>query len=69
MVRPRPVGDEVLILKTLGELGEADPIKIGRKIDRPTPHVEYLCRYMLGHGYLMRVGRRYRLSPSGAEEL
>ena len=58
-----------MILKALGELGEADPIKIGRQIDRATPHVEYLCRYMLGRGYLTRVGRRYRLSPSGAGEL
>lgn len=58
-----------MILKALGELREADPIKLGRKIDRTTPHVEYLCRYMRGHGYLEKVGRRYRLSPLGEEEL
>lgn len=69
MTRPRPVGDEVLIIKTLGELKEADPVKIGRKIERTTPHVEYLCRYMRGHGYLEKIGRRYRLTPDGEMEL
>lgn len=69
MALPRPIGDEVLILKALGELREADPIKIGHKIDRTGAHVEYLCRYMRGHGYLEKIGRRYRLTPAGEEEL
>ena len=69
MARPRPIGDEVLIIKALGDLLEADPIKIGRKIDRTTPHVEYLCRYMRGHGYLAKIGRRYILTPEGEKEL
>lgn len=69
MARPRPIGDEVLILKVLENLGAADPITLGRKLDRTSAHIDYLCRYMAKYGYVEKVGRRYRLTPQGEQEL
>ena len=69
MARPRPIGDEVLILKALAEISEADPITLGRKLDRTSAHIDYLCRYMAKYGYVEKVGRRYCLTSQGEQEL
>ncbi len=66
----RPTANELKILLTLKEIGEAEPMRVGSRIGMGSSMTDYLCRYLTTHGLLQKSGRkRYKLAPAGQKGL
>jgi len=66
----RPTANELKILLTLKEIGEAEPMRVGSRIGMGSSMTDYLCRYLATHGLLQKSGRkRYKLAPAGQKAL
>jgi len=66
----RPTANELKILLTLKEIGEAEPMRVGSRIGMGSSMTDYLCRYLTTHGLLQKSGRkRYKLAPAGQKAL
>lgn len=56
------IGTEQEILMVVEELQEASGAEISRKIGFSPGYVQYLCKYLVRHGYLKQAGGRYTLA-------
>jgi len=66
----RPTANELKILLTLKEIGEAEPMRVVSRIGMGSSMTDYLCRYLTTHGLLQKSGRkRYKLAPVGQRAL
>ena len=66
----RPTANELKILLTLKEIGEAEPMRVGSRIGMGSSMTDYLCRYLTIHGLLQKSGRKtYKLAPAGQKAL